>query len=743
MVGEADADARARVHRPAVDVELELERTEDPARDVGCLRRVLDPVEQDRELVTAEARHRVGGPHGGLEPPPDFLEHGVAGCMPEAVVDGLEVVEVDEHDRDRRSSALRAQDRVTDTVGEERAVREVRDRIVEGLMRELVLECLSLADVAAVQHDAADVLVLQEVRVLHLELEPRAVAVQQRTLDDMGLRAAADVGLADAGQDLLQALSIGCAEQTGELGPLDVVRAIPEDALDGRALVRDDAVGVEHRDEVARVGHERPEPSFALAPVEVLGERCSFHGQRDLGSERLERIDELARGRGRGADDEQSARLVANRQGKEQHRHGVGQAELVLHDLGQRRARNLLARRRTSAQPAFGLPRDRPGSVPLRRRGDVGAAAAQEDQPDVHRRSHQRLDGGDRGFVHALAPGCGDEVDPGASERELARRRSLLLAHEARHAADDEEEEECRCGDQDELVRIAPRLPGPDARRDEARARKEPEAKRREPCSWIERRLLQGAHRGVERGSAPEEVVDDPADVVAELVVVRVREQCVRVGRVHGEERDDAPDQEVEGRGAHAHVDREANRGREEQDVPERVRGRDQLLERREPREVDVRGDEEDPRDERDAHREDERVDDAGAVALRVPASDEDEEPGHEGRIYREVDPVAERRKLDVDAEELRVAVRVQVAREEEELADDEEQPGGARTRAVQVDADRDRDGGGEAQHVDQRAARLERRQPKVRGREQPAGREIDQPGASAPVDGRQAAHAA
>ena len=36
------------------------------------------------------------------------------------------------------------------------------------------------------------------------------------------------------------------------------------------------------------------ETSFALLAMQVLGERCAFHGQGDLRGERLERVDELA-----------------------------------------------------------------------------------------------------------------------------------------------------------------------------------------------------------------------------------------------------------------------------------------------------------------------------------------------------------------------------------------------------------------------------------------------------------------
>ena len=214
-VGEADADARARVDLLAVDLELTLERAEDPPRDVRRLLGVLDPVEQDGELVAAEARDGVGRAHRCLEPARDLLQDGVAGRVAEAVVDRLEVVEVDEHDADRRAASDRAHERVLDAVGEQRAVGEVRDGVVERLVRELVLERLPLADVAAVQDDAADVLVLEQVGVLHLELEPRAVAMPERALDHVRLGAAAGVRLADAGDDLREPRTVGRRRAAG------------------------------------------------------------------------------------------------------------------------------------------------------------------------------------------------------------------------------------------------------------------------------------------------------------------------------------------------------------------------------------------------------------------------------------------------------------------------------------------------------------------------------------------------
>src|SRR3954451_23139217 len=141
-------------------------------------------------------------------------------------------------------------------VGKKRTVREIGDWIVEGLVRELVFEFLPLADVAAVEDDASYMFVLQEVGVLHLELQPGAVAVLEPTLDHVRFGATADVRLADTGKDLHQTRLIGWREQPREVRSLELIDAVTEHARDRRALIRHRPVGVEHGDEVARVGYE-------------------------------------------------------------------------------------------------------------------------------------------------------------------------------------------------------------------------------------------------------------------------------------------------------------------------------------------------------------------------------------------------------------------------------------------------------------------------------------------------------
>ncbi len=102
-------------------------------------------------------------PHSLEQTNGDLLQHLVAGRVAEAVVDRLEVVEVEEDHGDARVLARRAGERVVDAVGEQRSVGQPGDGVVEGLVRELLLERRALAGVAAVEHDAAHVLVVAEV----------------------------------------------------------------------------------------------------------------------------------------------------------------------------------------------------------------------------------------------------------------------------------------------------------------------------------------------------------------------------------------------------------------------------------------------------------------------------------------------------------------------------------------------------------------------------------------------------
>ena len=57
-------------------------------------------LEHERELVAAEPRHEAALARRRAQPLTDHLEHAVAELVPEAVVDHLEIVEIDEQDRE-------------------------------------------------------------------------------------------------------------------------------------------------------------------------------------------------------------------------------------------------------------------------------------------------------------------------------------------------------------------------------------------------------------------------------------------------------------------------------------------------------------------------------------------------------------------------------------------------------------------------------------------------------------------
>ena len=117
---------------------------------------------------------------------------------------------------------------------------------------------------------------------------------------------------------------------------------------------------------------------------------------------------------------------------------------------------------------------------------------------------------------------------------------------------------------------------------------------------------------------------------------------------------------------------------------------------------MDVRGDQEDPREQADTDAEDERVDQRRPVTPGRPTLDQNVQPREEDGVDRQVERVAHRRERHVGVEDLAVAVGVDVAAEVEELAGREQPPRRAGARAVHPDTDDDRDDAREPEQVDQ-----------------------------------------
>ena len=282
------------------------EQVEDPLREIGRVVAVRDILEQDGEFVAAEACGDVGAADVGVEATCDLDEHIVPGRMSQRIVDRLEVVEVEEDDGRRATRAPRTRHRLAHLLGEHGAVGEPGDGVVERLVRKFRLEALAFADVARIEQDPADVLVIDEVGEQDLELACLAVMVDQAALQ----RGDALTGRR-GGNALREPLPVAGDRKAVEALPEKIVRDVTEDAFDRRALIGDRGVGLQHGDEVAGVADERRESRLAPAAVHLRAEHLAVERECDLAGE-SEQGSALRPVQLDVAGDEQRARLGAS-----------------------------------------------------------------------------------------------------------------------------------------------------------------------------------------------------------------------------------------------------------------------------------------------------------------------------------------------------------------------------------------------------------------------------------------------
>ena len=216
----------------------------------------------DRELVAAQPGRRVLGSHAPEQALRGRAQQLVARRVAERVVHVLEAVEVDQDHRHR----VAPRQGPAQPVEQQHAVGQAGQRVVVGLVRELVLQRPPFGDVAPVPDEPAHVGVGQQVLADRLHRADAAVARAQPQLDrvhEAGLLGEERDGLPDA-----RALVRLDVHEQGEVQ--QVLRPVAQQGLGGGADVVDDPGRVGHHREVRRALHERAEPAFA-GPQGVLG----------------------------------------------------------------------------------------------------------------------------------------------------------------------------------------------------------------------------------------------------------------------------------------------------------------------------------------------------------------------------------------------------------------------------------------------------------------------------------------
>ena len=287
MSGLRERDAHAGGHQQlvAVDQERQPEGFGHGGRDLLGLLERRDALEQHRELIAAEPGDRVGRPRALDEPLRSGLQQPVADVVPERVVHVLEVVEVDHQDRQSVLGAPRERDSVLDAIAEQAPVRKQRQRVVEGELAKLVLECLALGHVAQVEGESLYRRVVEQVAADAFCDEALVLGADVQI--DRADRAA--LGCLDLGKERGDALAVRLAPDLAQPAADEVLVPQAERALHGGRRVLDAAVGTHDHYRVRRIADQRREAGLdevhglALALLGVVTQDHALPGHDQHG----------------------------------------------------------------------------------------------------------------------------------------------------------------------------------------------------------------------------------------------------------------------------------------------------------------------------------------------------------------------------------------------------------------------------------------------------------------------------
>ena len=173
---DADADRRRHVDVVLLDAERLRDRVEQLLRDAAQHRRIVEILDDDHELVAAEARQQVGLAQRGRELARDALQELVADPVAERVVDVLEPVEVDEQHADATAAALRLRNRLRQALVQQQAIGQSGQRVARGHVLQPLLRLDPRRHVLHERQDRRDLAVgIEQRRVI--PLAPDRVAV--------------------------------------------------------------------------------------------------------------------------------------------------------------------------------------------------------------------------------------------------------------------------------------------------------------------------------------------------------------------------------------------------------------------------------------------------------------------------------------------------------------------------------------------------------------------------------------
>jgi hypothetical protein len=221
----------------------------------------------------------------------------IAGRVPERVVDGLEVVEVDQDDGDARAAAQR----VVQPALEARAVGEAGAGVDERALPQLGLELALLGEVAQGEHDARHVGIVDAVGDADVGVDgvTGRVPQQQVALGGVGHPPGGDKQVVqpaamDGVNELLEAVAVQLGDRTAE------------QRLDRVGGERDRAALVEHEHRVGGVLDEGPEAALGVEQRRALaglagGARALALGGAAAAGEAGEQQTGQQRGQGAGA----------------------------------------------------------------------------------------------------------------------------------------------------------------------------------------------------------------------------------------------------------------------------------------------------------------------------------------------------------------------------------------------------------------------------------------------------------